>query len=642
MGGCAEAVRALQETVVLSLVYPEVLAGLNVPPPKGVLLYGPPGTGKTLCAKVLAGMEYPAADGPRRLSFFSCTTAECLTKYLGEGERHLRKIFQDAKEQAPSIIFLDEVDGFAPGRSDRTDSNHRSLVTMLLGLMDGLSGRGDVVVLGATNRVDAVDPALRRPGRFDREVRFVPPDQAGRRQILRIFTRAWSPPPPAALLDDLAARSPGYVGADLRGVCTEATVRALRRKNAQLFAGGPVSRPEPVTAADVTAADWDAALAEYVPSGRRPVRQVARPLPARLEPLLGASLQRAVLEVAELLPEVVAPTEQYASGYVASPLDARAVDHHRRLLLCGTRGSGQEAVASALLARLVDCAVHVLDFVELYASASPGATDEQRLRPVVDAACASEPAVLYVPQVDQWHTDTAKCLWAALDNAPLAQRLLVVGTAVQPWEALDAELAAAFGRTVHVGAPTPGTREMFFTPLLESVRFAAPRVTPDSETSDVVKADATSDSTADARQVAVRQYNTFRLARAQVVEQLVAVSEGWRTDVLDTFYVNLSYAAARLTVTRGVVATLQPLVHEANRLAEEADSVTARRAGNAPAEAAQSSGSARRQTTQDQSAAPAPADGGGSDGPQSGAAGADGGGEEGASPGGGADGGVAT
>lgn len=255
VGGRDEAVRGLREAVVLPQVYPQLLAGLSVPTPRGLLLRGPPSTGKTLCARVLADTEYPTAQGTRRLTFFFRSGSEVLSKWLGKGERQLRKMFEQAQQEAPSIIFFDDVDGLAPARASGADHNHVSLVTVLLGLMDGLASRGDVVVVRATNCVDAVDPALRRPGRFDREVRFVAPDLAGRRQLLRIFTRGWNPPARLEVVDDVAARSAGNVVADLRGVCSEAVVLACPRVNPALLSADGSSAPRAVRAADVTADD---------------------------------------------------------------------------------------------------------------------------------------------------------------------------------------------------------------------------------------------------------------------------------------------------------------------------------------------------------------------------------------------------
>jgi hypothetical protein len=190
VGGLDSHVNALKEMVVLPLLYPHVFTRFDTQPPRGVLFTGPPGTGKTLTARALANSVSNAggADGNTKVSFFMRKGADCLSKWVGEGERQLRLLFEQAKRYQPSIIFFDEIDGLAPVRSVKQDQIHASIVSTLLALMDGLDSRGQVVVIGATNRPDAIDPALRRPGRFDRELTFSLPDATARAAILDIHT----------------------------------------------------------------------------------------------------------------------------------------------------------------------------------------------------------------------------------------------------------------------------------------------------------------------------------------------------------------------------------------------------------------------------------------------------------------------
>lgn len=202
VGGLDNHIRALKEMVVLPLLYPDVFARFDTQPPRGVLFVGPPGTGKTLTARALVnslsvGTVAPAPDGKptvvnwsngKKVSFFMRKGADCLSKWVGEGERQLRLLFEQAKRFQPSIIFFDEIDGLAPVRSAKQDQIHASIVSTLLALMDGLDSRGQIVIIGATNRPDAVDPALRRPGRFDRELMFPLPDASARAAILDIHT----------------------------------------------------------------------------------------------------------------------------------------------------------------------------------------------------------------------------------------------------------------------------------------------------------------------------------------------------------------------------------------------------------------------------------------------------------------------
>ena len=197
------------------------------------------GTGKTAAVRALLGA---AAKGPRPVSFFNRKGADCLGKYMGEAERSLRLLFQEAERRQPSIIFFDEIDGLAPARKSggggqEHDQIHGSVVATLLALMDGLNPRGSVVVVAATNRPDAVDPALRRPGRFDRELHFSLPGPAARREILRLHTREWRPTPAERTIAAVAARTEGAAGADLRALCSAALLSALRRRVPRLLSG---------------------------------------------------------------------------------------------------------------------------------------------------------------------------------------------------------------------------------------------------------------------------------------------------------------------------------------------------------------------------------------------------------------------
>lgn len=220
VGGLQAEVKAMREIVELPLRHPELFARLGVEPHSGILLYGPPGCGKTLIAKVLANES--------EANMFSINGPEIMNKYYGETEARLRDIFKEAKDSSPSIIFVDEIDAIAPKREEAYGDVEKRVVAQILALMDGLNDRGNVIVLGATNRPDSVDPALRRPGRFDREFEISVPNADGRLEILQIHTRGM-PIDDSIELKDLASELHGYTGADIKSLCREAAMKSIRR-----------------------------------------------------------------------------------------------------------------------------------------------------------------------------------------------------------------------------------------------------------------------------------------------------------------------------------------------------------------------------------------------------------------------------
>jgi transitional endoplasmic reticulum ATPase len=220
IGGLGDAVGRVREMIELPLRHPELFKRLGVEAPKGVLLHGPPGTGKTLLAKAVANET--------NANFYTIGGPEIMSKYYGESEEKLRNVFQQAEKNAPSIIFIDEIDSIAPKREEVSGEVERRIVAQLLSLMDGMSSRGKVVVIGATNRINAIDPALRRPGRFDREIEIGVPDRNGRLEVLQIHTRGM-PLDKDVNLEKLADISHGFVGADLQALSKEAAMRALRK-----------------------------------------------------------------------------------------------------------------------------------------------------------------------------------------------------------------------------------------------------------------------------------------------------------------------------------------------------------------------------------------------------------------------------
>ena len=262
VGGMADTIRQLREMVELPLRYPELFTRLGVAPPKGVLLHGPPGTGKTRLAQAVANES--------EANFFSINGPEIMGSGYGESEKALREIFEQATKAAPAIVFIDEIDSIAPKRSQVHGEAEKRLVAQLLTLMDGLNSRAHVVVIAATNRPDAIDEALRRPGRFDREIVIGVPDESGRREILGIHTRGM-PLGPGVDLNELARTTHGFVGADLAALAREAAIEAVRRIMPKLDLEARTIPAEVLESLSVVRDDFLAALKRVQPSAMREV-----------------------------------------------------------------------------------------------------------------------------------------------------------------------------------------------------------------------------------------------------------------------------------------------------------------------------------------------------------------------------------
>lgn len=262
IGGLTDEIKKVREMIELPLRHPEIFEKLGIEAPKGVLLYGPPGTGKTLLAKAVANES--------NAHFISISGPEIMSKFYGESEARLREIFKEAKEKAPSIIFVDEIDSIAPKREEVTGEVERRVVSQMLSLMDGLEARGKVIVISATNRPNAIDPALRRPGRFDREIEIKVPDKKGRKDILAIHSRNM-PLSEDVDIDKISGVSHGYVGADLEYLCKEAAMKCLRRLLPVLNLEEEKIPPETLDKLIVNHEDFQRALIEVTPSGMREV-----------------------------------------------------------------------------------------------------------------------------------------------------------------------------------------------------------------------------------------------------------------------------------------------------------------------------------------------------------------------------------
>jgi len=262
VGGLHEEIQRVREMVELPLRHPELFQRLGIEPPKGVLLHGPPGCGKTLLARAVANES--------EANFFSINGPEIMSKFYGESEARLREIFQQAQQNAPSIIFIDELDAIAPKREEVTGEVERRVVAQLLALMDGLSGRGNVIVIGATNRPGALDPALRRPGRFDREIEIGVPDKQGRYEVMQIHTRGM-PLAEDVDLKKLSEMTHGYTGADLSALGRETAMKSLRRYLPQINLEEERIPPSVLEKMDVTMEDFSNAYKEITPTAMREV-----------------------------------------------------------------------------------------------------------------------------------------------------------------------------------------------------------------------------------------------------------------------------------------------------------------------------------------------------------------------------------
>ncbi|MFB6124374.1 MAG: CDC48 family AAA ATPase [Halanaeroarchaeum sp.] len=452
VGGLDEELEQVRELVERPLSDPGVFRRLGIEPPKGILMYGPPGTGKTLIARAVAN----EADA----HFVHVSGPEIVRKYKGESEQQLREIFEDAQEHAPSIVFFDEIDAVAPRREDGGDMESR-VVAQLLSLLDGLESRGEVVVIGATNRVDAIDPALRRPGRFDREVEIGVPDTHGRREILDVHTRG-TPLADDVDLDRIADRAHGFVGADLRALVAEAAMNALRRRTDDADLA-------------VTRTDFDRALSGVEPSAMR--EYVAELPDTSFDDVGGLEAAKATLREAVEWP--LTHGDLFA---------AAATDPPTGVLLYGPPGTGKTMLARAIANESGVNFIRVAgpELLDRYVGES-----ERAVRAVFDRARQAAPAIVFFDEIDAIASargaDASEVgqrvvsqLLSAIDDAA-ANPNLVVLAATNRKETLDPALLRPGRLEEHVHVPEPDaaarraildvhTREK---PLAEDVDLAA-------------------------------------------------------------------------------------------------------------------------------------------------------------------------
>ena len=434
IGGLDEELELVRETIELPLSEPEVFTRLGIDPPKGVLLYGPPGTGKTLIARAVANevdATFITVDGP-----------EIMSKYKGESEERLRDVFDRASEESPAIVFFDEIDSIAGKRDDGGDVENR-VVGQLLSLMDGLDARGDVIVIGATNRVDSLDPALRRGGRFDREIEIGVPGETGRRQILDVHTRRM-PLGDDVDLDRIASRTHGFVGADIEGLTQEAAMTALRRAR----------ETDAAALADVrvTKADFETAHAAVEPSAMR--EYVAEQPTTDFSEVGGLPEAKAKLERAVTWPLTYGPL-----------FDAANADPPTGVLLHGPPGTGKTLLARAIAGESGVNFIQVAgpELLDRYVGES-----EKAVRDLFDRARQAAPAIVFFDEIDAVASDrdaagggdsgvgdrVVSQLLTELDRASDNPNLVVL-SATNRRAALDPALLRPGRLDTHVLVPEP-------------------------------------------------------------------------------------------------------------------------------------------------------------------------------------------
>ncbi|RDA85795.1 hypothetical protein CP532_6303 [Ophiocordyceps camponoti-leonardi (nom. inval.)] len=494
VGGLQGHIDQLKEMVQLPLLYPELFTKFHVTPPRGVLFHGPPGTGKTLLARALANS---VGSGGRKISFYMRKGADALSKWVGEAEKQLRLLFEEARKNQPSIIFFDEIDGLAPVRSSKQEQIHASIVSTLLALMDGMDGRGQVIVIGATNRPDNIDPALRRPGRFDREFYFPLPDVEGRRAILDIHTQGWGLSD--AFRTSLAEKTKGYGGADLRALCTEAALNSIQRTYPQIYS----SRQKLVVDADkiaIHASDFMMCIKKMIPSSERSATSGAQPLPNAVEPLLRAQLRKAKEALDILLPRrkkrtaleeaMYEPYEDQDHGFGREMMQQefeRSRVFRPRFLIYGVPGMGQGYVSSAVLHYFEGVHVQNFDLPSLLADGRPL---EQVIVSFFTEVRRHKPSVIFIANVDAWYAALAGTLafvtfQTMLKSLPPTDPILLLATAECGKGELPLELTRelfGFSRKnrMEITRPERANRMEYFETTLSHVK-RKPAEFPDPE-----------------------------------------------------------------------------------------------------------------------------------------------------------------
>ena len=466
IGGLTDEVKKIREMVELPLKHPEVFDKLGIEPPKGVLLHGPHGTGKTLLAKAVANET--------ESNFILLNGPEIMSKFYGESEKKIRDIFEDAEKNAPSIIFIDEIDAIAPKREEVQGEVERRVVSQLLTMMDGLKSRGRVIVIGATNRVNSIDPALRRPGRFDREVSISPPDKEGRLNILKIHTRNM-PLTKNVNLKELAGKTHGFVGADLNALTKEAAMIVLRKLLPELNIedDNPVSK-DTLDKIIIRQEDFEEALKIVRPSALREI--LVEPPNVGWEDIGGLDKTKQDLK------EAVEWPIKYADSF--KRLGIRAP---RGILLYGPPGTGKTLLAKAVAKESEANFIHVKgpSLLSMWVGKS-----EEGVRKIFERARQVAPCVIFFDEIDSLATKRGldmgnkvtervlNQLLAEMDGLEGLKDVTVIGATNRP-DMLDAALLrpGRFDRVILVDVPDEKSREMILkvhlknTPISPDVKI---------------------------------------------------------------------------------------------------------------------------------------------------------------------------
>jgi len=442
IGGLKDELQRLRETIELPLRHPELFQKLGIEPPKGVLLYGPPGTGKTLIAKAVAsesGAHFISIAGP-----------EVISKYYGESEQRLREVFEEARENSPSIIFIDELDSIAPRREEVTGEVERRVVAQLLTMMDGLEERGQVVVIGATNRVDAIDAALRRPGRFDREIEIGVPSELDRIEILKIHTRGM-PLAEDVRIEILSQQTHGFVGADLAALAREAAIRALRRYLPDLDLDAEEVPAEVLDSLRVLASDFRSAQRDVGPSAMREVMlEVSH---VKWDTVGG--LEEAKTEVREAIEYPLTHRQKFEDLGIEPP---------RGILLYGPPGTGKTLIAKAVAS---ESGANFIPVRGPQLLSKWVGESERAVREVFKKARQVAPSIIFFDEIDALAPSRGTSsdshvidnvlnqILTEMDGLEELKDVVVMGATNRP-DIVDPALlrAGRFDRLVYIGEPT--------------------------------------------------------------------------------------------------------------------------------------------------------------------------------------------